>query len=213
MKLEPPAVPGRPARRLGLSMLALGVYGGAALLSTVVIAARGENPLERAAWLPVGPLVGHVTSGCLGLVLAAFTAAATRQFVRRWEWARALHADLRPAVRGTSDVGIVLVAAASAAGEELFFRALLVPVIGVLVSSIAFGMMHQVRGRGRWAWASWAFVMGVLFAGLFLATGSLIGPLLAHAVINVANLRFLRDNPPDRPRSRRLGGLLGRAQT
>ena len=53
--------------------------------------------------------------------------------------------------------------------------------------------------------------MGLLFATLLMATGSLVGPLVAHAGINVANLRFLRDNTVDPPRARRLGGLLGRA--
>ena len=48
------------------------------------------------------------------------------------------------------------------------------------------------------------------FGSLFLATGSLIGPLLAHAAINIANLRFIRDTDVDAPAPRRLGGLLGR---
>jgi membrane protease YdiL (CAAX protease family) len=60
-------------------------------------------------------------------------------------------------------------------------------------------------------WAIWATVMGVLFAALFLATGSLLGPILAHAAINVANLRFLRDTAVEPPKPRRLGGLLGGA--
>jgi membrane protease YdiL (CAAX protease family) len=53
--------------------------------------------------------------------------------------------------------------------------------------------------------------MGLLFGALFLATGSLVGPLLAHAAINIANLRFIRDTDIEAPKPRRLGGLLGRA--
>jgi membrane protease YdiL (CAAX protease family) len=52
--------------------------------------------------------------------------------------------------------------------------------------------------------------MGLLFSGLFFATGSLVGPLVAHAAINVTNLRFLRDNAASAASGRRLGGLLGR---
>jgi membrane protease YdiL (CAAX protease family) len=49
--------------------------------------------------------------------------------------------------------------------------------------------------------------MGLLFAVVFRATGSLLGPIAAHAAINAANLRYLRDNDPS-PRRRPLGGLL-----
>jgi membrane protease YdiL (CAAX protease family) len=51
--------------------------------------------------------------------------------------------------------------------------------------------------------------MGVLFAIIYAATGSLVGPIAAHLAINAANLRFLRDTDPA-PRTRQLGGLLGR---
>jgi membrane protease YdiL (CAAX protease family) len=56
---------------------------------------------------------------------------------------------------------------------------------------------------------AWATVMGLLFGGLFAATGNLFGPLVAHAAINHANLRFLRDHDPE-PRARSMGGLLKR---
>jgi uncharacterized protein len=92
----------------------------------------------------------------------------------------------------------------------LLFRGLLVPMVGVVTSSLVFGGLHQIRGRGRWGWMAWATLMGLIFAGVFKATGSLAGPLVAHAAINHANLRFLRDNDPAPPPARPLGGLLKR---
>jgi membrane protease YdiL (CAAX protease family) len=94
--------------------------------------------------------------------------------------------------------------------EALSFRGLLVPAFGLVVSSLAFGALHQLGGRVGWAWAGWATVMAFVFGLLFLATGSLLGPIVAHAAINVANLRFIRDTEVDPPKPRRLGGLLGR---
>ena len=81
---------------------------------------------------------------------------------------------------------------------------------GLIASSLAFGLLHQMRGSVRWVWAAWATVMGLLFGALFLATGSLLGALVAHAAINVTNLRFLRDTDVDVPKRRHLGGLLAR---
>jgi membrane protease YdiL (CAAX protease family) len=84
-----------------------------------------------------------------------------------------------------------------------------VPLVGVVLSALLFGALHQVRGPGRWAWMAWATVMGLLFGAVFDATGSLAGPIVAHAMINAANLRFLRDHDPEAP-PRQLGGLLDR---
>jgi membrane protease YdiL (CAAX protease family) len=189
------------------------VYGALCTVAVCAALARGQSPIATEAWLPFfrGALLGHVVSVVAGIGLAVLTIKATRHFVRRWGWARALHADLRPAIRHAGGGTILVLGIASAASEELFFRGLLTTLIGLIASSLAFGLLHQMRGRVRWVWAAWATVMGFLFGGLFLATGSLVGPLLAHAIINVANLRFIRDTDVEAPKPRRLGGLLGGA--
>jgi len=184
------------------------VYGALSAVAIAAAIARGESPLEVAPWITMPAALGHALSLVGGAALAAATVGATRWFVRRWGWARALHAHLRPAIRHAGAGTLVFLGVASAVGEELFFRGLLAPVLGLALSSLAFGLVHQMRGRVRWVWASWATVMGFLFGGLFLATGSLLGPLVAHAVINVVNLRFLRDTDLEPPKARRLGGLL-----
>jgi membrane protease YdiL (CAAX protease family) len=186
------------------------VYGAATAIVLGVAFVRGRSPLETEAWLPIPPLVGHVLSVVGGSALAVGTVSATRQLVRRWSMARALHAHLRPAIENAAGGTILALGLASAVGEELFFRGLLTPTFGLVLSSLAFGLLHQVRGEARWVWAGWATIMGLLFGALFLATGSLVGPIVAHAAINIANLRFLRDHDVEAPKPRRLGGLLGR---
>lgn len=153
---------------------------------------------------------GVLLSLGLGVSLGALTIGLTRTMVRRVAWARELHAGLRPTVRDAPDATLSAVALASGVGEELLFRGLLVPVLGVVVSSIVFGALHQIRGRARAGWMAWATATGMLFALVFVATGSLAGPIVAHVAINHANLRFLRDNDPAPPAPRALGGLLRR---
>lgn len=213
----------RPAAPLGAAAASawigpVMVYGALSLVAVGAALARGQSPLSLPAdeaWLALAGwgngLVGHASSLVLGVVLALVTIKATRQFVRRWGWARALHADLRPAIRHAGEGTIVILGITSAIGEELFFRGLLCSSFGVIASSLAFGLLHQMRGRVRWVWAAWATVMGLLFGCLFFATGSLLGAIVAHAAINVVNLRFLRDTSFEVPKPRRLGGLLGRA--
>ena len=186
------------------------VYGALGLVAIFAALARGQSPVGADPWLPLGGVLGHLASIAGGVVLAVATIKGTRQSVRRWSWARALHADLRPGIRHAGEGAVVVLGIASAVSEELFFRGLLATTFGLVASSLAFGLLHQTRGRVRWVWAGWAALMGLLFGALFLATGSLIGPLLAHAAINIANLRFLRDTDVEAPKPRRLGGILGR---
>ena len=68
------------------------------------------------AWLGTSGLSAVLLSAGLGTILGAATVSATHAMVRRAEWARALHADLRPVVRGAGPG--TLAAAALASGQE-----------------------------------------------------------------------------------------------
>jgi CAAX protease family protein len=199
-----PSIAGGRARGLVVSISIL-----VAVVACGVSFALGENPLVCRGWLGAHGAASWLLSLGLGLLVGTLTVAATPVVVRRWRWARALHAALRPTADGAGDGALFAVAIATATGEELLFRGLLVPLAGVVASSILFATMHQIRGNARWAWMVWAGIMGLLFGTIFAATGSLAGSLLAHAAINHHNLRFLRDHNPSAP-VRSLGGLLRR---
>lgn len=196
---------GRPAR------LALLVYGALSLVTIAIALASGTSPFAVDGWLELPAGARHLVSLAGGVFLAAATVGATRVFVKRWCWAKALHADLRPAVRDLDGSTLWAMGIASGVSEELFFRGLLAPAVGILLSSAAFGLLHRLRGRSGWIWTAWATIMGLLFCALFFATGSLVGAIVAHAAINVANLRFLRDTDVEPRETGRLGSLLGEA--
>lgn len=199
-----------PSARSARIPVALPAYGAVALVATALGALEGRCPLVVEPWLPLGEggpdLYGHAASVVAGLLVAGATVRLTPALVNRWGRARALHAALRPSLRHASSASLALGGIASAVAEELLFRGALAPLVGVVLSSVAFGLLHQIGGRGRWIWAGWAALMGTTFALLFLATGSLLGPLVGHALINVKNARFLRDTAIEP--ERRLGGLL-----
>ena len=184
----------------------------AASASAVAIAWlwQGSSPfIYDDAWLELPGVVSHVSSTLIGLAFGGLVAFSTRIFVTRYAWARNLHRELRPVARDLSSLGIVAVAAFSALGEELWFRGLLQPWVGLWLQALAFGIVHsQLRGPSRWAWVSWATIMGLCFGATFALTGSLAGPIAAHALINCLNLNYLKSHDPE-PRRRALGGLLG----
>jgi membrane protease YdiL (CAAX protease family) len=191
------------------SLLAL-AYASMAGVAIMV----SELWLDRSAWAYPHPwlhlpgLVGHAYSLAIGLALGAVVVVLTRRLVERFAWAQELASALRPFARGLSGSGIVLVALLSSLGEELLFRGLLEPWLGLWAQALLFGVLHQMRGPSRWAWIGWASIIGLLFGVVFAATGSLLGPLAAHALINGFNLNYLQNHDPDVSR-RGLGGLLG----
>ena len=184
----------------------------AASVSAVVLALlwRGSSPfLYSDPWLTLPGLSGHVCSVVIGLAFGALVAFSTRIFVTRFAWAKNLHRELRPVARDLSTSGIAAVAMFSALGEELWFRGMLQPWLGLWLQALAFGIVHsQLRGPSRWAWVTWAMIMGLAFGAIFALTGSLAGPIAAHALINGLNLAYLKSHDPE-PRRRALGGLLG----
>jgi membrane protease YdiL (CAAX protease family) len=188
-------------------LVVVGTYVAVGSGAAAIALALGIDPFACDGWLGMRGAAAALSSLGLGVCIGSATVAATRAMVRRAAWARALHAALRPAVHGAGDATLVAIAIASALGEELLFRGLLVPLVGVVLASLVFGALHQIRGEARWWWVGWATAMGLLFAIVYRATGSLVGPIAAHAAINAANLRYLRDNDPS-PRRRPLGGLL-----
>ena len=148
-----------------------------------------------------------IYSGLLGATVAGLVVMSTRALVGRVAFATRLHCELRPLARTMSTGTILYLAASSSLGEELLFRGLLTPWIGLVPQAVFFGLLHQVGGPSRWVWMGWALAMGLLLGVMYQCTGSLVGPLSAHALINAINLLRLKTFDPLRE-PKRLGGLL-----
>lgn len=183
-------------------------YACMALVAVLIAyATRGEFPVSLAEpWLPLAPPRDVLYSGALGATLGTLLAIGTRLAVPRFAWAKNLHLELRPFAKDVSPVGIIMLALTSSLGEELLFRGLLQPWLGLWLQGLLFGLLHQMTGPSRWVWAAWATLVGLLFGSIFELTGSLAGPIAAHALVNGLNLSYLKSHDPG-PR-RGLGGLL-----
>ncbi len=163
-----------------------------------------DNP-----WLALGgPAQAHGFSALLGLCIGAISIVTTKALVLRYAFAARLHSELRPLAMSLSTQMVVVLATTSAVAEEFFFRGLLLPWIGLVPQALLFGLLHQTGGSSRWVWMIWATIMGLLLGATYQLSGSVVGPVIAHALINGVNLRFLKSYDPS-PERRPLGGLLG----
>jgi membrane protease YdiL (CAAX protease family) len=126
-----------------------------------------------------------------GLTAGALVILLSHELTRRTQTGAAL-ADALGALLGRLSLADCLVlAAASAIAEECFFRGLLQPHLGLVASSLVFGVAHFVPRRDLAPWALFAVAAGLLLGALFATTGNLVAPIVAHALINGVNLSLL----------------------
>jgi len=82
-------------------------------------------------------------------------------------------------------------AAVSSLAEELFFRGVLLPLVGVWGQALLFGLLHPATRKG-WGYTLFTFVAGVMFGYATLLSGSLWPAILAHFVVNAQGFWTLR---------------------
>lgn len=81
----------------------------------------------------------------------------------------------------------LVLAAATAAGEELFFRGGLMQLLGLWGQAVVFGLLHPVSRKG-WAYGFYGVLAGAALGYGALLTGTLWTPVLAHFVVNLHGL-------------------------
>lgn len=85
-----------------------------------------------------------------------------------------------PLVRSASVVELLVAAALAGFAEELLFRGLLQPRIGLVAASLLFGLAHGPT-LSFLPLAAWAAVFGLFFGVLYQWSGNLAQPMLVHA--------------------------------
>jgi membrane protease YdiL (CAAX protease family) len=139
-----------------------------------------------------GPTVGHILAavGLGALVVGASHLAARASPVVDRAW-KALEALLGPIDRRTA----LLLALFSGVAEELLFRGALWPHLGLAGTSLLFGLVHVLPRRALVVYPVFAAVVGLLFGLLREGSGSVLPPMIAHVVVNGANLLLLARRP------------------
>jgi membrane protease YdiL (CAAX protease family) len=138
--------------------------------------------------LVLGPVVGVVFG--VGVV-ALFRALETRM-----AWLPELHREFRAMFGRPSMPEVVLLAAASAVGEELFFRGAMLDAWGLWTSSLVFALLHVPPRRSLWPWTASAGVLGCALAALTMWTENLGAAVAAHFTINLLNLAYVTRRSP-----------------
>jgi membrane protease YdiL (CAAX protease family) len=168
-----------------------------AILSAIALAV---NALRGAPAVPLGPVRALGPACLLALAIGVATLAASRVAAARFPWAQRLESSIRRMLGPLSPGEIAVLATAGPIGEELFFRGMALPALAgalgaplaaLLVVTTLFALLHWVplrENEAQWVWPAFAFVLGLILGALFLATASLIPPLVLHVTVNAGNL-------------------------
>ena len=126
--------------------------------------------------------------GAIGIGMGLAVVVVSDWLTSRTHWGEDLSRRLAEAVGPLSLPQCFVLALASGFGEEFFFRGALQPVVGLGWASFLFGLMHLGPDRAWLPWTGFALVMGLGLGALYILTGSLWAPVVAHVVINGVNL-------------------------
>ena len=164
-------------------ILAAAFYAALPLAAAVVGTLGGRNAFALGDSAVFGLFVG-VISACGTVALGVL-------LYRLLPTLRRLSDELAPhLVDGAKRRDLVLVSIMSGVGEEVFFRGALQPEIGLVASSLLFGVLHVGPDRRYLVWTVWAVGAGFLFGLLYLWTGGILAPVTAHVLHNAATLLF-----------------------
>jgi len=124
----------------------------------------------------------------LGIGAALLLLGLWRGVERIHPLARELEERLGEALGPLGRSEVVALAVLSGFAEELFFRGAVQGSFGWLPAAILFAVLHTGPGRAFRLWTVFALGAGLLFGGLMELRGNLLGPVVAHFLVNAVNL-------------------------
>jgi len=102
-----------------------------------------------------------------------------------------VYSEIVPLFKDLRFTDIVLIALSSGFCEEVFFRGVMQPQIGIVPTSVLFGMVHCPSPRYL-TYGLWATAAGLFLGYLRDYTGSVWAPIFAHGLSNLLVITYFR---------------------
>jgi membrane protease YdiL (CAAX protease family) len=168
------------------------VEGGILLLALGVGRLTGHPPLAqlRVDWSGIGWGIAATAPLCAALAWCLHTRLSP---VARL--VRLVDERVRPLFAGCSLLELAMIAALAGAGEEALFRGVLQPTLAdhlpdwtaLTATGILFGLVHFLTRE----YALAAALVGLYLGVIFLLSGNLLVPMLAHGLYDLIALALL----------------------
>jgi membrane protease YdiL (CAAX protease family) len=166
--------------------LATQIYGVLALVSYSIL-------FYLHGWEIFHPAEGWLGYSILAVFLGLGVVVLSKVTVGQFPWAKDIESEFLAILGPLYLWEVCVLAFTSSVGEEVFFRGVLLPWVGLYFSSIIFGAAHVPASLKLLPWTVFALLMGFLLGGLYVISGSLIPPMVVHATVNGINLYALAE--------------------
>jgi uncharacterized protein len=156
----------------------------------------GMKLLALFTWKTSAALIGIAVG--IGMAISAYGLLVLS---RQLPWLKQLREMtdrlLIPLVQELKPLDMVLISILSGFCEEVFFRGVVQRQLGLVITSIAFGLLHDPTFSNV-SYSLLTCIYGLVLGYLFLMTGNIWAPILAHATHNLITLLVLRywEKPP-----------------
>ena len=126
------------------------------------------------------------------LLLIGLSLYASRYF----HWAQLLDLEFRKILVPLRTWQIGALALSSGAAEEVFFRGAIQPLLGLIPTSLLFGVIHLIPRKVFLPWTAYAAFAGFLFGCLFELSQTLFPNMLSHVAVNFVMIWLLNHSAP-----------------
>jgi hypothetical protein len=109
----------------------------------------------------------------------------------RFAWAKSLAHWFSEVLGPLSWKEALILALLSAFAEEMFFRGAMQPAIGLVPTTLLFGLLHWPPKKELRPWTLLTTALGLAFGLATEASGHLAAAIVAHFVINFINLEAI----------------------
>lgn len=138
--------------------------------------------------LPIEPFEEDIL---IGIFLGLAVVQLSRLLSKYADWAKRIDEDFALYFTNMSSVELSLMAVLSSLAEEVIFRGWLQNYLGLVLTSIIFGLLHIPPKKEHWPWTISALLMGFVLGVLYDWRGAVTAPFIAHFTINYFNLHAL----------------------
>ena len=177
----------RIKQRWWCSLLATG-----ALWTVAWLCGALENPVGNLGSVRRALAIG--VAAAVGCLVLNYAIDRTLRLIFRQRYARAFHTFAMDVISRMGPADAVAGGLMAGAGEEPFFRGLLVPLCGpplvaVPLVAVLFGLAHYLR-REYVGFLIWGMGEGLVFGTLYAATGSVLVPAVAHGIFDAVGFSY-----------------------
>ncbi len=160
------------------------VYGSL-LAAGIVLELLSPSPLTDP---PLNVLDLSWPASVAALVLGVALVIIYRLVGRIFRWGRSLKDFLKQTLTPLSYLHAIVIAIITAVIEEWFFRGLLLPRFGLVLSSLIFALANILPHRQKISWMAWNLVFGLLLGVLAKESGTFWTAAFAHSLFNLSFL-------------------------